>query len=325
MNFKINLKTKLKRSVFLLCFLALNAPQASLAECRYTPMEEIPGFAKTGSSVEYILQLYQFGLWTVGVAAVLMISIGAFMYITSAGNASQTGKAKEYIFDAIAGVILALTSYVLLNTINPALVKIGNDNYGVTTTSGCGGGSSGTSTSGGSGTSGGGSGTCSPVTSGDCSVSSLQSSCFGTNAEKMSKICSVESNGNPAKISTTDVCKDGTKFSIGLFQINMITSAGSVGCNGGDIFTVNKNSTGDPACAKFTGSGGQGTCLECKTNSNGVSYCSKWDCEVKSPTKYTECLAKLTNGQTTITIACALSGNGANTGPWKITASQCGL
>jgi hypothetical protein len=46
------------------------------------------------------------------------------MYITSAGNTSTTGKAKGIIFDAIAGVILALLSYVLLYTINPALVAI---------------------------------------------------------------------------------------------------------------------------------------------------------------------------------------------------------
>lgn len=90
----------------------------------YTPMEEIPGFGKPTSDIEFILAVYKFGLWTIGIAAVLMISIGAFMYITSAGNTSTVTKAKGFIFDAIAGVILALTSYILLYTINPALVAI---------------------------------------------------------------------------------------------------------------------------------------------------------------------------------------------------------
>jgi len=90
----------------------------------YTPMEEIPGFGRPESAATYVVALYEFGLWTVGIAAMLMISIGAFMYLTSAGNTSAMGKAKDIIFDAIIGVILALTSYLLLYTINPAFVTI---------------------------------------------------------------------------------------------------------------------------------------------------------------------------------------------------------
>jgi hypothetical protein len=122
----MNFKTKLTQKVSWLVFsLLLFLPKISFATSfTYTPMEEIPGFGKPTSYEGYILAIYNFGLWTVGIAAVLMISIGAFMYITSAGNTSQTGKAKEIIFDAIAGVILALTSYILLSTINPNLVNI---------------------------------------------------------------------------------------------------------------------------------------------------------------------------------------------------------
>ncbi len=284
-----------------------NQPQQAFP---YVPMEAIPGFPKTGDSTAYILQLYQFGLWTVGIAAMLMISIGAFMYITSGGNTSTMGTAKGYIVDAIAGVILALTSYILLYTINPALVQIGGNNYDTT-------GSNSSSNTGNNGTS---TGTCTPVPGGDCTITNLQTGCFGSNAEKMSKICSVESNGNPNKCASTtdnctDRCKDGNAFSIGLFQINMITSAGSIGCKGSDIFTVN-------------GSGPQGTCLETVTNSSGLSYCKKRDCEVKDMAKYTECLNKLKNGQMNITAACNLpssGSNGSNTSPWVNTANKCGL
>lgn len=94
----------------------------------YEPMEEIPGFGKPSTYEAYILAIYKFGLWTVGISAVFMISIGAFMYITSAGNTSQAGKAKGVIVDAIAGVILALLSYILLYTINPALLNINGVN-----------------------------------------------------------------------------------------------------------------------------------------------------------------------------------------------------
>jgi hypothetical protein len=301
MNFKINLKTKLKLSVFLLCFLALAIPQASFAECKYTPMEEIPGFGKPKSDVEYVMALYQFGLWTVGIAAVLMISIGGFMYITSAGNASQTGKAKEYIFDAIAGVILALTSYVLLNTINPALVKIGGGDYGTTTTSSsCGGGSSGTSASGGSGTGtngGSGSGKCEPITTGPCSVDQLTGSCFDGIADlsKISALCNAESGGVNIP-STVDLCTNKTTyFSCGALQVNLTCV-----CKGTNAFTGPEPTTG---CANFSCTGA------------GANYQS--------------CVNQKCEGSGNITAACQLykehSGNKYDTWSRNSGSNGCGF
>jgi tetrahydromethanopterin S-methyltransferase subunit B len=121
----MNSKLKQKCLFFLSFFLFVLLPKiTSAGTFNYVPMEEIPGFGKPSSYEAYILAVYKFGLWTVGISAVLMISIGAFMYITSAGNSTAVTKAKEIIFDAIAGVILALTSYVLLYTINPNLLDI---------------------------------------------------------------------------------------------------------------------------------------------------------------------------------------------------------
>jgi hypothetical protein len=50
-----------------------------------------------------------------------MIMVGGYMYMTSAGNSASTGKAKGIITDALIGLILALCSWILLNTINPDL------------------------------------------------------------------------------------------------------------------------------------------------------------------------------------------------------------
>lgn len=125
----MNLKLSFKKIFFLNLFLLIFLPTISFAaldasKMKYTPMEEIPGFGKPTSYEEYILAVYNFGLWTIGVSAVLMISIGAFMYITSAGNSNTIGKAKGIISDAIAGVILAMVSYLLIYTINPNLLQI---------------------------------------------------------------------------------------------------------------------------------------------------------------------------------------------------------
>jgi hypothetical protein len=113
-----------KKIILIFSLLFLFAPLISAAALNYVPMEQIPGFTTTGDFPSYIMAVYKFGLWTVGIAAMLMIMIGGYMYLTSAGNTSRTGKAKEIIYDAIAGVILALVSYLLLYTINPDLLQI---------------------------------------------------------------------------------------------------------------------------------------------------------------------------------------------------------
>lgn len=54
--------------------------------------------------------------------AVVMITIGGFQYLsTDAYSGKQEGRAK--ITNALIGLILAIASYVILNTINPALVN----------------------------------------------------------------------------------------------------------------------------------------------------------------------------------------------------------
>jgi hypothetical protein len=93
----------------------------------YKLLEGIPGFLNAGATTtfpEYIMALYNFGLWTIGLCAMIMIMIGGYMYLTSAGNTSETGKAKGIITDAIAGLILALVSFLLLYIINPNLVQL---------------------------------------------------------------------------------------------------------------------------------------------------------------------------------------------------------
>ncbi|PIP28143.1 MAG: hypothetical protein COX29_02775 [Candidatus Moranbacteria bacterium CG23_combo_of_CG06-09_8_20_14_all_35_22] len=126
------MKTKIK--IFFLALLFLNLiPAFCLAADTYVPMEKIPGFEDPADFPTYLMNIYKFGLGAIGVSAMFMIMIGGYMYLTSAGNTAQTGKAKGVIFDAIAGLILALVSYVLLWTINPDLVKFKSITSGTTT------------------------------------------------------------------------------------------------------------------------------------------------------------------------------------------------
>jgi hypothetical protein len=117
----MNTKKILTIAIFLFLFLPVITWAASFS---YTPMEQIPGFATDGNFYNYIAAVYKFGIWGVGVSALLMITIGGYMYISSAANVASVDKSKAVITDAIIGLILALISYLLLYEINPNLVRL---------------------------------------------------------------------------------------------------------------------------------------------------------------------------------------------------------
>jgi hypothetical protein len=108
-------------------------PQSTAAPAGYQMQIPIPvspleqGVSNAGVGVvsdvsQYIGRIYYFAIGIVGLVAAVMMIIGGFQYLTSAGDTAKIGAAKKRITDAIIGLVLMLGSYALLNTINPALL-----------------------------------------------------------------------------------------------------------------------------------------------------------------------------------------------------------
>jgi lysozyme family protein len=72
---------------------------------------------------DYIKAVYNFLITIVGIVAAMMIMIGGFQYLTSGGDKNKVEAGKQRIVDALFGLVLAFGSYLLLYTINPALVR----------------------------------------------------------------------------------------------------------------------------------------------------------------------------------------------------------
>ncbi len=81
-------------------------------------------FYYVNSLQEYIVRLYKFFIGLVAFAAVFMLMIGGAQYILAGGNPNKVSTAKSIISGALGGLFLALTSYVLLATINPRIVSL---------------------------------------------------------------------------------------------------------------------------------------------------------------------------------------------------------
>ena len=77
-----------------------------------------------GGSEGLIGKFYTYALAVVGVAALGAIIYGGILHTVSSGNASQQTEARAWIWGAVMGVMLLLGAYLLLNTVNPELVKL---------------------------------------------------------------------------------------------------------------------------------------------------------------------------------------------------------
>lgn len=91
----------------------------------YTPLENLPGFdGQSGDFATYFGNLYKLALWIVGISALFMLVVGGFLYLSSAGNTSLLGTAKKTIYSALIGLVVALISWLLLDTINGDLTNL---------------------------------------------------------------------------------------------------------------------------------------------------------------------------------------------------------
>ncbi len=90
----------------------------------YRPLERDLISQENAYLPNYLRFIFNLGIGIVGMSALVMLSIGGFTYITSAGNNANAETAKRIIRDALVGVIMAFFAWLLLYVINPDLVDI---------------------------------------------------------------------------------------------------------------------------------------------------------------------------------------------------------
>ncbi len=105
-------------------------PGASTGEgVKYNLIQPLPGVQSVAGFPDYVKKIIPFILGLAAVIAVIKIVWAGIKYATSLGNDSTIKEAKEDITQAILGLVLAISSYLILNTINPDLVNL---NFGPT-------------------------------------------------------------------------------------------------------------------------------------------------------------------------------------------------
>lgn len=96
---------------------------------KFTPNVPIPNLFEGEQQVSgtlfarYLGAFFVYFIGVVGILAVVMVMWGGYHYIVAAGNPQKMNQGKEIISGAVIGLVLALTSFLLLRLINPALVN----------------------------------------------------------------------------------------------------------------------------------------------------------------------------------------------------------
>lgn len=91
----------------------------------FKPEVKIPGLFEGTVPVDnellgnYLRAIFVYFIWAVGVIAVSMMTLAGVKWVAAAGDAARIKDARDMINSAIIGVIIALTSVVLLNLISP--------------------------------------------------------------------------------------------------------------------------------------------------------------------------------------------------------------
>src|SRR3989338_3402188 len=84
---------------------------------------EIPGLSSVGDLAVYVDALYK---WMLGVGvtiAIVMVMIGGFQYVLSAGG-DKAGEGKQRISSAIIGLLMLFSIALIVGVINPELLKM---------------------------------------------------------------------------------------------------------------------------------------------------------------------------------------------------------
>ncbi len=122
-------------NIFLFPKIALmNKETLQTKPVNFTPQVTIPGseFIKgkdytiedsTTTISKYVKAVYDYLLSIVGITAAIVLMVGGIMWLTAGGSSEKVSQAKSWISGSLTGMVLALTSYLILQTINPQLVS----------------------------------------------------------------------------------------------------------------------------------------------------------------------------------------------------------
>lgn len=115
--------TKKYFAFIFLIVLLLFPIHAFALEAIYPKLPWLPAITIASGISVYVSYFFGLAIIIAGFIALVSFTIGAVTYIISAGNPSTIGEAKDRMTGALIGLVLLLTSFLIMQTINPAITQ----------------------------------------------------------------------------------------------------------------------------------------------------------------------------------------------------------
>ena len=92
---------------------AILVPKAAFAADIFT---YVPDVVKGGPSADNLItNIINLLLYVAGIASIIVIIVGGFMFVVSAGNPERTKVAKDAILYAVIGLVISLSAFAIVN------------------------------------------------------------------------------------------------------------------------------------------------------------------------------------------------------------------
>jgi len=111
--------------IIFLCFLSMAGFTYAALEITYPKIPFYPDInncAGQDCMAKFISYWFGFGIMLAGAIALISLVIASVQLIASAGNTGMQSDAKDRIKGALLGMVLLLSSFIIMRTINPSLV-----------------------------------------------------------------------------------------------------------------------------------------------------------------------------------------------------------
>ena len=85
---------------------------------------KLPGLKDNPTLPEYVKYLFTFGISLAAILALISFTVGAVQLIISGDSPETSSNAKDRMKGSVLGLVLALSSFLILQTINPELLNL---------------------------------------------------------------------------------------------------------------------------------------------------------------------------------------------------------
>lgn len=112
-----------KLIILLFTIIFLSAANTCLAlETRYPRVFGLPEITSSSNIIDFVKYFFGLGIALSGVLALLSLVVAGMRMITSGGDPSKIGDARDRIRGSIVGIIVLFAAFIILRTINPVLI-----------------------------------------------------------------------------------------------------------------------------------------------------------------------------------------------------------